>query len=216
MLKGTYPSPGSLSAYHVPNPPVLGNNPSVALRQIYELSLYDSIFAPPTDTLPPLQTQLIPHAISALTYLLYEPTALSQFPHVFGLLFDSQDVYLAWLFAALTPWELYMYPGVGKKRPIPGAAAAAREGLKVPNKIFDTLVGSYNHIPDIRVAMEKVASGNEWARETAGKFVRGLGADWRSQVLCCVLLDLAKMWKEGETAPCMFLCSVLFGELSPC
>lgn len=182
---------------------LLGNNPSAALRQIYSLSLYDSIFAPLTETLPPLQTQHIPRAVSALTYIL-SLSARSQFPHVSGLLLNNYDVYLAWLFAALTPWELHMFPGVGARKPIPGAAVAAREGIKAPNKVFDTLVKSYNNLATIRTVTQAVAGGQMWARNTAGMFVRGLGPDWRNQVLCCVLLDLAKTWKDDETEPCMY------------
>lgn len=113
-------------------------------------------------------------------------------------------MYLAWLFAALTPWELHMFPGVGARKPIPGAAVAAREGIKAPNKVFDTLVRSYNNLVTIRTVMQAVGGGQMWARNTAGMFVRGLGPDWRNQVQCCVLLDLAKTWKDNETEPCMY------------
>lgn len=176
------------------------------MRQIHELSLYNSIFAPPEETLPPLQTQHILRAVSALTYILSLPAlpAPPRFPYVTSLLLSRYDEYLAWLFAALTPWELYMFPGVGTKKPIPGAAAAAREGLKAPNKIFDTLTKSYNNLVTIRAMMQAVGSEQKLARNTAGKFVRGLGPDWRNQVLCCVLLDLAKTWKDDETMPCMY------------
>lgn len=94
-----------------------------------------------------------------------------------------------------------MFPGVGAKKPIPGAAAAAREGLKATNKVFDTLAKSYNNMPRVRAEMQ-AASGQEWARNTAGMFVRKLGPDWRNQVLCSLLLDLAKTWKDDEIVPC--------------
>lgn len=204
MLRGIYSLP-PLSADPFFLIPLPGNDPSAALRQIHDLDLYDSIFAPPTDTLPPLHTQHIPRAISALTYILSfsAPTAPSQFLHISSLLSSRQDVYLAWLFAALTPWELYIFPSVGTKKPIPGAAAAAREGLKATNKVFDTLARSYNNLPSIRAEMQRMASGQELKRNEAGMFVRKLGPDWRNQVLCCVLLDLAKTWKDDETVPCM-------------
>lgn len=94
-----------------------------------------------------------------------------------------------------------MFPSAGGKKPIPGAAAAAREGLRTTNKIFDTLARSYNNMPRVRAEMQ-AANGNVWARNTAGMFVRKLGHDWRNQVLCGLILDLSKTWKDDETVPC--------------
>lgn len=106
-----------------------------------------------------------------------------------------------------------MFPGVGTKKPIPGAAAAAREGLKATNRVFDTLAKSYNNLPSIRAEMQRMAGGQELKRNTAGMFVRRLGPDWRNQVLCCVLLDLAKTWKDDETVPCMLFPVPVFMQL---
>lgn len=43
-----------------------------------------------------------------------------------------------------------MFPGADKKKEIPGAATAAREGLRSDNKLHATIVSSYRHYQQIQ------------------------------------------------------------------
>jgi hypothetical protein len=75
-----------------------------------------------------------------------------------------------------------------------------REGLKATNKLFDTVVRSYSNVDLVREGVRCAGEG-EWTRTSAGTLVRNLGADWKSQVVCSMVLDLVKAWKEGVVMP---------------
>jgi tRNA nucleotidyltransferase (CCA-adding enzyme) len=169
----------------------------LALTQINALSLYDCIFAPPLDVLPPLPTQNLLLAISALSHILSYPPG---YPHIPALFPTRHEVYIAWVLAALAPWEGYTFPDLNPKKKAPGAATAVREGLKATNKLFDTVARSYDNTGLVREGM-RLAGQGEWARSSAGILIKTLGVDWKSQVLCSMVLDLVKAWKERTVTP---------------
>jgi tRNA nucleotidyltransferase (CCA-adding enzyme) len=111
------------------------------------------------------------------------------------------DQYLGWLIASLSPWAGRMFEGVDAKKNIPAAATAAREGLKIPTKLYNTIIKSYKNYDMIQETVQKLSEGIMMSRGLTGMFVRRLGADWKIQYLCAMLLEIIWVWEEGSTSP---------------
>jgi len=111
------------------------------------------------------------------------------------------DQYLGWLIASLSPWAGGMFEGVDASKNIPAAATAAREGLKIPTKLYNTIINSYKNYDMTQETVQKHSEGIMLGRGLTGMFVRRLGADWKIQYLCAMLLETVWVWEEGNPSP---------------
>jgi len=168
---------------------ITGPNPYRALTLIDSLTLFDAIFAPPIDTLPDLPVDHMPLATAVLQHILTSPDCTN----LQSLVVDKPDQYIAWLLASFSPWAGHLFPGVDTKKNIPAAATAAREGLKMMTKINNIIISSYRNYGLIQETVQNVGL----SRSRVGMFVRELGAGWRYQYLCALLLEAIPHWKEG-------------------
>ncbi|KAF3924077.1 hypothetical protein ABW21_db0209287 [Orbilia brochopaga] len=101
---------------------------------------------------------------------------------------DERDRYIAWLFAAGTPWAGIV--GKDGKRMAPVAATGARDGLKLSNRDFETLVRCFGNIETIRTAVSGMV---EMSRKEIGHLIRELGSEWRLQVFTTLVLDITEI-----------------------
>ncbi|ROT41784.1 tRNA nucleotidyltransferase [Sodiomyces alkalinus F11] len=177
-----------------------GNTPCRALELLDDMGLYQAIYTDPTrDDLPAPDLSRWRVAYRLLDTLSHDTSSGS----IYTLLVQSaEDKYNAWVLAALTPWALTSDPptptGPGKtKAPLPYAAIVAREGTKVPNKLFDVIVAARRHWCEIRDTKESICVGLEAKRnpqrDTIGMAIRKWDAresHWRLQALYTILVDV--------------------------
>lgn len=164
----------------------------MALKQINSLTLFDAIFTPPIDTLPELPTEHMPIAADIVSHIIYSPRDTS-YANLKSFADSKHDQYVAWLLASVTPWKGYMFPGKDTAKRIPAAATAVREGLKMVTKIYNTIIASYRHYEQI----QDMVGQPGLCRREVGMFIRKLGADWRCQLLCAMVLETIPVWKVG-------------------
>ncbi|KAF8249873.1 hypothetical protein K440DRAFT_542583 [Wilcoxina mikolae CBS 423.85] len=177
-----------------------GPNPHMALSLIYSLTLFDAIFTPPIDTLPSLPTERMSIAKDIIWHIISVSDGLA-YSKLKSLVDSKAEQYIAWLLASLSPWKGHMFPGVDTKKNIPAAATAAREGLKMNTKVYNTIIHSYRNYEFIQDVVRKDCSGDRMTRSKAGMFIRKLGADWKSQYLCALLLAVIPHWKGNDATP---------------
>ncbi|RPB02316.1 hypothetical protein L873DRAFT_1802252 [Choiromyces venosus 120613-1] len=172
-----------------------GRNPHAALSLIHELDLYNEIFAPPVmqeDPVLPVEDMKIAADIVRYPLLGYTPC----YPHFSRLLRTSANgKYLAWLIASMSPWKHHPVFPADRKRNIPAAATAIKEGLKCPNTVSGTIANAFANYPTIE---NMVLGLKDWSRSKAGMEMRALGADWRSQVGACFMFEVLELRKNGE------------------
>ena len=178
----------------------VGPHPYDALSQIYGLALFDAIFIPPIDTLPELRTEDMSIATAILHHILSSPESLG-YSNLKQLAENKSEQYIAWLLASLSPWKGHMFEGLDTRRDIPAAATAAREGLKMNTKIYNTIISAYRNYKLIQDTVQKDATERKLPRSKMGMFIRKLGVDWRSQYFCALILETIPLWMIGETAP---------------
>lgn len=138
----------------------------------------------------PIATDIIWHIISASETLSYS--------NLKRLANGKTEQYIAWLLASVSPWKGHMFPGVDTKKKIPAAATAVREGLKMNTKIYNTIIHSYRDYESIQAVVQNGLSGNRLTRGKTGMFIRRLKADWKSQYLCALLLEVIPHWKGDD------------------
>ncbi|KAI5850992.1 hypothetical protein BZA05DRAFT_337958 [Tricharina praecox] len=166
-----------------------GPNPYRALTLMDSLTLFDAIFTPPIDALPTLPVENLSLATAVLQHILTSPDCTN----LQSLAVDKHDQYVAWLLASFSPWAGHLFPGVDTRKNIPAAATAAREGLRMMTKINNIIISSYRNYSMIQEVVQKVGL----SRSQVGMFIRELGAEWRSQYLCALMLEAIPYWKEG-------------------
>ena len=171
-----------------------GRNPHVALKLIDTLSLFDAIFMPPIETPPVLAAEHMPIAADIVAHIIYRSVD-KPYGNLRSCADSKHDQYVAWLIAAVTPWKGYMFEGKDTAKRIPGAATAVREGLRMVTKIYNTIVSSYRNY---EMVQQTATRSPEMSRSQLGMFVRKLGADWRSQLLCALVLEAIPEWKTGD------------------
>ncbi len=131
-----------------------------------------------------------------------------------GILFQSeQDIYLAWLLAALVPWRTAPLPPPGPKGqlqlPIP--AVVVRDGLKVTNKVFEIVIRAFRNVDEVTTIRGKFTAAikqaetpvediEEFSRESLGMAIRRWGSSWRMQVVLALLLDVVRTEDEDSQA----------------
>ncbi|KAJ6259257.1 hypothetical protein Dda_6156 [Drechslerella dactyloides] len=156
-----------------------------ALSIIARLKLGDCIFEAPGNGRKEayagkVEDARFPVAIEVVRWLLEEKVCAK-------LIKDERERYVAWLFAAGTPWAGIM--GKDGKRVTPVAASGARDGLKLSNRDFESLVRCFGNMEAVRAAAAGVA---DMSRVQLGHLIRELGSEWRLQVFTALALDIVE------------------------
>ena len=190
-----------------------GADPHEALRLIFEVELYETIFSDPLlesdDHYNPDTAQWR----SVINFL--RDTLDNATPSAEVLIRDDDDKFLAWQLAALVPYRDALQPEPaepGKKPPPPIAAQVAREGIKATNKVCDVVALAVKNQSEIaglvdRLNMQKrrpdkrVEGEDAAARDVLGMAIRRWGASWRSQVLYAMLVEVADEPESVEGEP---------------
>jgi len=181
-----------------------GPDPHEALRLIFSLDLYETIFSDPTldtaDSYRP-DTAGWETVIDQLRELLGQSELIAE-----CLVRDDEDQYMAWQLAALVPYRDAPDPeppAPGRKAPPPIAAQVAREGIKTTNKVSDIIIASIRNQAEISGLVgrhyeqkrrgDKAVEGEDaTATDVLGMAVRRWGPTWRSQAMYAFLVDLVE------------------------
>ena len=180
-----------------------GPDPHDALRLIFELDLYDTIFCDPTVDASDHFTPDIGRwrtTIDSLQETLDNDEALAQI-----LVRDEEEQFLAWQLASLVPYRDAPQPESpepGRKAPPPVQAVVAREGIKSTNKVCDIVTAATRHEAEIlglvdklymqrRRPDKKIEGEDASARDVLGMAIRRWGSSWRSQVVYALLTEVA-------------------------
>jgi tRNA nucleotidyltransferase/poly(A) polymerase len=179
-----------------------GPDPHEALRLIFDLDLYGTIFADPNvehaNHYKPDVTQWRT-LIDAVREMHESDGVISQ-----QLMRDKEELYLAWQLAALIPYRDAPQPKAepGKKPGPPVSVVVAREGIKATNKISDVLTLAIRYQSEIAATVdrlyqqkrrpEKQFEGDDLtSRGVLGMAIRRWGLSWRSQVFYSMLVEIA-------------------------
>lgn len=172
----------------------LGNHPKDSLALIDRLGLYHTTFTDPTksDLLRP-DISRWETVYACLDYLANRQTPGSLYDVLVGL--SEETRYLAWVLAALVPWEQIPDASSQTKKKPPVVTLAAREGIKATNKVCTLVTAAHQNrqaIFDLRdIVREKAESMND--RGEFGMAIQqweSRGGHWRLQVLYAVLFDI--------------------------
>ncbi|KAK3112223.1 CCA tRNA nucleotidyltransferase, mitochondrial [Teratosphaeriaceae sp. CCFEE 6253] len=181
-----------------------GPDPHEALRLVFALDLYATIFSDPTVEAAAHYDPDVSHwspMIDTLRDALASGSALA------GILVrDAEERFLAWQLAALVPYRdaPQAEPSApGRKAPLPVAAQVAKEGVKATNKATDVVVAAVRNQEEVARLVdevwerkrrpEKVIGGEDAAaRDVVGMAVRRWGASWRSQVMYSFLVEVVE------------------------
>ncbi|KXT13866.1 hypothetical protein AC579_6899 [Pseudocercospora musae] len=182
---------------------LLGPHPHEAMRLVFSLGLYDTIFSDPVVAkedhyTPDIEGWSI--LIDTLEEILSSGGVLQE-----SLARDSEESYLAWILAAVTPYRDAPQPEStepGKKAPAPIPVTVAREGIKTPNKISDVINASVRNHTEISDLVDKVYDRKRRpdkkfdgedpaARDVLGMAIRRWGTSWRSQVMYSLMVEFA-------------------------
>lgn len=179
-----------------------GPDPREALRLIFDLDLYETIFSDPAladqDHYKP-DVQGWQTVIDVLEEVLQSGGAIEQ-----NLARDKDERFLAWHLAAMVPYRDAPQPEPsepGKKSLPPFAVTVAREGVKATNKTSDVINASIRNQAEIsnfvdrvsekkRRPDKKVEGEDSTARDVLGMAIRRWGSSWRSQVVYSLLVDI--------------------------
>ena len=180
-----------------------GADPHEALRLIFEVDLYETIFSDPLlESGDHYQPDTAPWQ-SVIDFL--RDTMDNSTPAANILIKDDEDRFLAWQLAALIPYRDAPQPEPsepGKKPPPPIAAQVAREGIKATNKVCEVVSLAVRNQSEISGLVDmlnvqkrrpdnKVEGEDATARDVLGMAIRRWGASWRSQVVYSILVELA-------------------------
>lgn len=172
-----------------------GHDPANALRLIDDLGLYSTIFTDPTvsEAQPPT-ANIWKRSYECLKYVKEDPefTRLCE-----TFLQSEQDLFLAWVAAAMVPWEL-----VVSEKPVKGGklhhvlvSRIAREGLRADGKTCDVLAAAHHNrgeIMSLKAAVLERSSVME-ERDSFGMAIRRWDArnsHWRVQVVYAMLHEV--------------------------
>jgi tRNA nucleotidyltransferase (CCA-adding enzyme) len=125
---------------------------------------------------------------------------------IYETLVRSEDAqFVAWILAALTPWSSVALPETpaGAKLPLPYATLAAREGIKVNNKISDIITAAFRNYGEITSLRDAILRKDEYVTErgTLGMTIRKwdfLGKNWRLEVMLAIFVEVLKSGQTGE------------------
>ena len=128
---------------------------------------------------------------------------------IYQALVRSDDArYLAWILAALTPWSAIPLPpyNTAGKQPLPLGALAAREGVKLENKLCNVVTGAFRHYEQIITLKEAITHNLNYIqeRDTLGMDIRrweSHGGHWRLQALFALFVEVIS---KSETSSKLF------------
>ncbi|KAK4574883.1 CCA tRNA nucleotidyltransferase, mitochondrial [Recurvomyces mirabilis] len=181
-----------------------GPDPHEALRLVFDLGLYDTIFSTPevveADHYAP-DTDGWKVMIDTL-----EEVTKSEQPLAEVLVRDVEERYMAWQLSALVPYRDAPQPEStvpGRKAPPMVIERVAREGIKATNKVTDVLVASVRNQEEISTLVDrlqdrkrrpdKAFTGEDAsARDILGMAIRRWGTSWRSQVIYSFLVEVVE------------------------
>jgi len=182
---------------------LLGKTPRSALELLDRLGLYQAIFSDPAQedvAMPDISRWHV--AYSCLDELLKnrEPGSISQ------LLVDANDsdnTYLAWNLAAVSPW-IPVEDRSGRKQKanaLPPVGIIAREGFKASNKLTTVMAACHKHRAEIFDLKEAVCKNSPTTdqRDTFGMAIRkweAVGGNWKVQVLGVIMIDAMEQLED--------------------
>lgn len=179
-----------------------GPDPHEALRLIFELGLYDTIFSDPTVESAEHYNPDTSHwqlVIDAVEEMQANGDVIAE-----HLMRDKEESFIAWQLAAMVPYRDAPQPEgePGRKPPPAVAVVVVREGIKATNKITDLLTASLRHQNEISSFADRIYQqarrperqfdGEDLtARDVLGMAIRRWGPTWRSQVMYSLLVEIA-------------------------
>ena len=181
-----------------------GPDPHEALRLVFELDLYLTIFSDPTveasEHYQP-DTESWRVMIDTLEDVLSSGQTIAEI-----LVQDDEDSFMAWQLSALVPYRDAPQAepvAPGRRPPPPVPASLAREGIKATNKVSDIVVLAVRNQSEISSLVEKLAEQKRrpdkvivgedaTARDVLGMAVRRWGPTWRSQVMYSLLVEIVE------------------------
>lgn len=181
-----------------------GPDPHDAMRLVYELGLYFTIFSDPTvedskHYQPDTEGTIA--LIDELKSLLDDGSDLPEL-----LVRDADERHMAWLLTAVVPYRDAPQPEApeaGRKAPPSIPTGVIREGIKATNKVCEIVTSSVRNLNEItrlvdgvdtqkRRAQKIPGSEDLTARDTLGMAVRRWGPTWRSQAMYALLVELVE------------------------
>lgn len=180
-----------------------GKTPRSALELLDRLGLYQAIFSDPAQedvSMPDISRWHV--AYSCLDELLKnrEPGSIAQL--LVGAN-DSDNTYLAWNLAAVSPW-IPVEGRSGRKQKanaLPPVGIIAREGFKASNKLTTVMAACHKHRAEI-VDLKKAVCKNSPItdqRDTFGMAIRkweAVGGNWKVQVLGVIMIDAMEQLED--------------------
>jgi len=196
-----------------------GPDPHEAMRLVYDLGLYFTIFSDPTtDDAKHYKpdTTGTSELINELESLLASGSDLPEL-----LVRDADERYIAWMLTAIIPYRDAPQPEspeMNRKAPPPIPTGVAREGIKATNKICDVITSSVRNLNEItkfvdgvdvqkRRAQKVLGQEDLTARDTLGMAVRRWGPTWRSQLMYALLVELVE---QPDNTDGKFLAEVMY------
>ncbi|KAK6356268.1 CCA tRNA nucleotidyltransferase, mitochondrial, variant 2 [Orbilia javanica] len=179
-----------------------GERPYDSLDLVERLGLGDAIFeVPDLEKVGIEKGDVVPghfrKAIDTLKWFFGEFQDLEGYSGVKKLLVTKRDEYLLWIFTAILPWAS-VYIREGRQKVIANVGAiAARDGLKMSNKDYESLKRMTMEFNNMKFTMSNISS---FSRSDLGGFIRKLGAEWRIQVLAGLLVELAEAGSVGSSS----------------
>ncbi|TKA83181.1 hypothetical protein B0A55_00719 [Friedmanniomyces simplex] len=181
-----------------------GPDPHEALRLVFDLDLYETIFSDPTvETAQHYKpdTEGWQVMIDTLEEALENELAIAEF-----LVRDGEECFMSWQLAALVPYRDAPQPepsAPGRKAPPPIAAQVAKEGIKATNKVTDTVIAAVRNQQEISSMVDalhrrkrrpdKSIEGDDAAsRDVLGMAIRRWGPSWRSQAIYAFLVEVVE------------------------
>ena len=179
-----------------------GPDPHEALRLIFELDLYETIFSDPTVDVADHYKPEIGDWRTTIDFL--QNVLDADVPLADILVRDEEERFLSWQLAALVPYNDAPQPEPsepGRKAPPPIAASVAREGIKSTNKVCDIITAAVRNQSEIsgsvdRLYMQKrrpdkkIEGEDASARDVLGMSIRRWGASWTCQVMYSMLVEV--------------------------
>jgi tRNA nucleotidyltransferase (CCA-adding enzyme) len=181
-----------------------GPDPHDAMRLVYDLGLYFTIFSDPTVEDSKHYRPDVSGTIALIDELKELLGSGNDLPEL--LVRDADERYMAWIFTAIVPYRDAPQPEApepNRKVPPPIPTGVAREGIKATNKVCEVVTAAVRNLNDItrlvdgletqkRRAQQQPGSEDFTARDTLGMAVRRWGPTWRSQVMYALLVELVE------------------------
>lgn len=174
-----------------------GERPFEALDLIERLGLGDAIFELPElgeDKREEVRDVYFRKGIETVKWLFGGFEDSEGYKAVRGLAATKRDEYIMWVFAAAMPWIKVSIPDKRKGK-ISVGVVAARDGLKMSNKDFESLERMASAINGVKYTIPNVSG---LPRSALGGYLRKLGSEWRIQVLASLLVELIEARVEGS------------------